>query len=91
MMERNRFESWLVNIFETRDEEISCTECFDLTSGFVEMEISGRNAPAGLWQVKQHLDQCRACRDEYEALRDLVILDNQGNLPSVDGLSALIV
>src|SRR5688572_22271403 len=43
LMERGRFEKWLRNIYETQDEEISCTECFDLISRFVELETSGRN------------------------------------------------
>jgi hypothetical protein len=86
MMQRNRFEKWLKNIYETQDEEISCTECFDRVSRFIELETSGRDAAAELPQVKQHLDQCRACRDEYEALRDLVNLENQGDAPSVDDL-----
>lgn len=85
-MNRNRFNAWLRNLFETQDEEISCTECFDLVSRFVELETSGHDAAAELPQVKQHLNQCRACRDEYEALRDLVRLDNQDDPPSLDDL-----
>ena len=85
-MERGRFEKWLRNIYETQDEEISCTECFDLISRFVELETSGRNAAAELPLVKQHLSQCRACREEYETLRDLIRLEYQGDVPSLDDL-----
>jgi len=76
-MKRERFERWLRNIYETQDVEISCTECFDLVSRFVETEISGRDVVAELPQVKQHLDQCRACREEYEILRDLRRLEEE--------------
>lgn len=85
-MQRKRFEDWLKNIYETQDEEISCTECFDLVSRFVELETSGRNAAAELPLVKQHLSQCPACRAEYETLRDLIRLENQGDAPSLDDL-----
>lgn len=85
-MKRERFERWLKNIYETQDEEISCNECFDQVSRFVELEISGHNAAAQMPQIKQHLGQCRACRDEYEALRDLRFLEEQGEMPSVDDL-----
>jgi hypothetical protein len=85
-MKRERFERWLKNIYETQDEEISCHECFDQVSRFVELEISSQNAAAQMPQVKQHLDQCRACRDEYEALRDLRLLEEKGELPSLDDL-----
>jgi hypothetical protein len=89
-MKRDRFESWLRNIYETQEEEISCTECFDLVSGFVELEVSGQDATTKMPQVKQHLNQCRACRDEYEALRDLRLLEEKGGLPPLDDLQDLI-
>lgn len=89
-MQRKRFENWLKNIYETQGEEISCTECFDLVSRFVDLEISGQNAAAHLPQVKQHLDQCPACREEYETLRDLRRLEEEGGLPSSDDLLDLL-
>ena len=89
-MKRERFETWLRNIYETHEAEISCTECFDLVSRFVEVEVSGRDVVAELPQVKQHLDQCRACRDVYETLRDLRLLEEQNNAPSLGDLQDLI-
>lgn len=85
-MNLKRMDAWLRNIYETQDMEISCTECFDLVSRFVELETSGRDAAAELPQVKQHVDQCRACRDEYETLRDLARFENEGGTPSLDDL-----
>jgi hypothetical protein len=89
-MDHDRFENWLKNIYETQDEEISCTECFDLVSHFVELEASGKNAVAIMPHLKQHLDQCRACHDEYEILRDLRHLEDEGRVPSLDDLQDLI-
>ena len=89
-MEQKRFESWLKNIYETQDEEISCTECFDLVSRFVDLEISGEDAVAIMPQLKQHLDQCRACRDEYEILSGLARWENDDESPSSDDLRDLI-
>lgn len=89
-MKNDRFEHWLQNIHTTRDEEISCTECFDLISPFVELEVSGEDAATKMPQVKQHLGQCQACRDEYESLREIRRLEDQGGLPSVDDLQDLI-
>ncbi len=85
-MNRERFDAWLRNIYETQDVEISCTECFDLISQFVELETSGQDASAELSQVKQHLYQCRACHDEYEMLRDLARFENEGGPPLLDDL-----
>ena len=89
-MDRNRFENWLRNIFETREEEISCTECFDQVSRFVELEIATQDAAAQMPELKHHLNQCRACRDEYEILLDLRLLEERGELPSLDDLKNLI-
>lgn len=89
-MKHNRFGRWLKNVYNTQDEEISCSECFDLVSHFVEVELSGADAAAQMPSVKQHLDQCPACHAEYATLRDLQRLENEGNLPSKDDLQDLI-
>ena len=89
-MKGNHFERWLQNIEKTQDQEISCSECFDLVSHFVEVELSGEDAVARMPQLEQHLDQCAACREEYETLRDLRRLENEGGLPSLDDLQNLI-
>lgn len=88
-MKKDRFERWLKNIYHTQEEEISCSECFDLVSHFVEMEISGEDAVGRMPQLKQHLEQCATCREEYETLRDLRRLENDGELPSADDLGDL--
>jgi hypothetical protein len=85
-VKHNRFERWLQNIYRTQDKEISCSECFDLVSHFVEVELAGEDAAAKMPQLKQHLNQCAACREEYEILRDLQRLENKGELPSTDDL-----
>ena len=89
-MNHQRLESWLRNIYETREEEISCTECFELVSPFVELEIAGQDAAAKMSAMRQHLNQCRACRDEYETLRDLRVLEEENKAPSSDDLRDLI-
>jgi hypothetical protein len=90
LMKRDRFEAWLRNIYETQNVEISCTKCFDLVSGFVEAEIFGRDVAAEFRQVKQHLDQCRACRDEYESLLDIRRIEENNELPALPALQNLI-
>ncbi len=85
-MKNNRLDSWLKKIYDTQDREISCSECFDLVSRFVELEVSGGEPAAEMPQVSQHLRQCAACREEYETLRDLRRLEDQGRAPSLDDL-----
>ena len=61
----------LRNIAETEDEEISCTECFALVSRYVDLEVAGTVSEHTLPRLKQHLQQCGVCREEYEVLRAL--------------------
>lgn len=89
-MKHTRFERWLQNISKTQEEEISCSECFDLVSHFVEIDVAGEDAVAQMPQLKQHLDQCAVCREEYEILREVRHLDDEGGLPSLDDLQNLI-
>ena len=89
-MSRNRFERWLRNIQATQDEEISCSQCFDQVSTFVEVELRGEDAAAQMPKLRQHLDQCAACREEYETLRDLQTLENKDDLSSLDDLQGSI-
>ena len=87
-MKRERFEAWLRNIYRTEEVEISCTECFDLISSFVEVERSGTDVPAEWSPIEQHLDQCQACRDEYESLVALRDVEEKSGLPSLKDLQA---
>ena len=83
-------KSFLQNIHNTRDEEISCSECFDLTSQFVELELTIGDQEIKIPHLRQHLNQCAACRLEYETLRDLIRLENEDEVLSVDDLKNLI-
>ena len=62
-------------IVETDDEEISCAECFDLASDYVDLEVYGTAGTQILPQLQRHLMHCGVCREEYEVLRDLVRLE----------------
>jgi hypothetical protein len=86
----NRFEHLLKNLRNTQDAETSCSECFNLVSHFVEVEVSGEDASAKMPRLVQHLAQCPACRQEYETLRDLQILENNDELLAMVDLQGLI-
>ena len=76
------FDRFLRRVWATEDEEISCTECFDLMPQYVDLEVAGEAADKKVPRLRQHLDQCAACREEYETLRDLVRLEAEGDLPT---------
>ena len=77
-----RWRRWLRQIEETQDEELSCSECFDQLSEYVDLELEGQPAAERLPRLRQHLAQCRVCREEYEVLRDLARLDSEPDSPS---------
>lgn len=56
----------------TRDEEIGCDDCFAELDRFVEIELAGRSPAEALPLVSAHLERCKSCREEYEALRDIL-------------------
>ena len=85
-MERPAWQRLGRDIAHTEDEEISCSECFDLVSEYVDLEIAGAAHGRRLPQLEQHLQQCRVCREEYEVLRDLARLEAEGRAPSADDL-----
>ena len=80
------FDGLLRHIRETVDEEISCTECFDLVPRYVDLEIAGQAPDAQGPRLRQHLDRCAVCREEYETLREVARLEAEGRLPSIDDL-----
>ena len=80
------FNRFLQHIWQTEDEEISCTECFDLVPQYVDLELTAQAPATALPRLKQHLDQCGVCREQYETLRDLARLEAEGRLPSTDEL-----
>jgi len=80
------WDGLLRHIRETADEEISCTECFDLVPQYVDLELAGQASDTTLPRLRQHLDRCAVCREEYETLRDLMRLEAEGRLPSTDDL-----
>ena len=83
-MELPALRRLLQRIADTDDEEISCTECFDLVAQYVDLEVTGQATDATLPRLQQHLRQCGVCREEYEVLRDLVRLDADGLAPASD-------
>jgi hypothetical protein len=76
-----RFERLVRLISDTRDEELSCTQCFDLISQYVDLEAGGGNAAGSMPRLAQHLGQCGVCNEEYEVLRDLARTDDPSDLP----------
>jgi hypothetical protein len=53
---------------DTDEVEISCDDVMALLDQYVELEARGEDVAHLLPLVKKHLDRCRDCHEEYEAL-----------------------
>lgn len=54
--------------FRTKDDSLGCDGCLELMDQFAQAELDGTTIPDALECVRVHLEQCKCCKDEYEAL-----------------------
>ena len=54
------------------EPELGCDECFEHLDRYVELELAGADADAGVPGLRAHLVGCPACREEHESLKALV-------------------
>jgi hypothetical protein len=81
-----RWRRLLRQLEETQDQELSCSECFEQLSDYVDLELAGQPVAERLPMLRQHLAQCGVCREEYTVLRELAQLTATGELPADDDL-----
>lgn len=56
----------------TRNEEIDCGNCYDQLDRYVEMLQDGDDPSQLMPLVKQHLEICKCCQEETEALLEVL-------------------
>ncbi len=67
-LSKDLLKKMIRSVKNTKPDEIGCGECFDDLHKFAEMELAGKSPEEALPLVKEHLDRCGNCREEYEAL-----------------------
>ena len=85
-MSVSKFERLLRLASRTQEQELSCTECFDVLPQYVDLERAGAAPDRQVPLFPQHLEQCAVCREEYETVRELARLEAEGRSPSIDDL-----
>lgn len=68
LMDRPFLQKVAQALANTESDEIACNECFEKLDRFVELARAGKPVEEIMPKVKGHLDRCRDCREEYEAL-----------------------
>lgn len=57
---------------QTEEVELTCDEVFALLDEYTDMAMKGENVASLMPLVKQHLEMCPDCREEYEALKRIL-------------------
>ncbi len=52
--------------------ELNCEQVFDLLDEYAEIEVRKEDAAKLMPLVREHLNMCHDCCDEYEALLDVL-------------------
>ena len=71
-LETRKLKSVVRAIMASRPDEIGCAECFEQLDRFVDLSLSGKTTAEAMPLVEQHLERCRDCREEFEALLSAV-------------------
>jgi hypothetical protein len=74
-MSGDRHSDWVERVLGPRGYEVTCDECFELLDEYVELELAGLDADERIPGVGAHLEGCAACREEHDALCELVMAD----------------
>lgn len=71
-------------IARTLETELDCGDCGKHVPTFVDaLLIGGDGEQADRWaMIRQHLEECTVCSEEFHALKDVSKLDLEGNWPS---------
>ena len=76
-IETSTLKKVLMSLSITQDEEMTCGECFEEVDQYVDMLREGKSPAEVMPMVKNHIQICPPCREEFEALLEaLAAIDN---------------
>ncbi|MBN1304411.1 MAG: hypothetical protein JXA13_08245 [Anaerolineales bacterium] len=65
-------EMLIQRLLITQDEELDCGEFFKLIDEYVEHDLRGEDAARLMPLVRHHIEMCRECHEEYDALMSIL-------------------
>jgi hypothetical protein len=65
-------ERLLARVLGPGKPELSCEECFAQLDRYVELKVTESEADRRVPGMKEHLDGCPACAEEYRSLREFI-------------------
>ena len=69
---QRKAEFLLQMIQATKEDELTCGDCLERLSEFVEYMLKNLQLDQALKEVEEHLATCGDCREEYEMIRTAV-------------------
>jgi len=55
-------------IVTTREDEMDCPECFEHMDHFADLLVSGADLDNTMLRLRDHLEHCPHCKEEFDAL-----------------------
>ena len=72
---KENLEKLMQSIAHTQEHELDCDEVFELMDIYAEAVNSGKQLSEFLPLVRQHLEVCKCCNEEIEALLRVIEQD----------------
>jgi hypothetical protein len=57
---------------QTHEDELDCQRVFEVVDIYAEMSARGEDVSEAMPLVKHHLEMCKDCMEEYEALMRVI-------------------
>ncbi|MBN1933981.1 MAG: hypothetical protein JW934_04930 [Anaerolineae bacterium] len=67
-LDHDMLKQMIRGVLNTHDRELDCGECFEYLDQFAELMLIGKDTTEAMPLVKEHLERCGNCREEFEAL-----------------------
>jgi predicted component of type VI protein secretion system len=68
-----KMKNVMMMLSHTQEQELTCDEVYALLDQFAELAARGEDVAALMPLVKQHLDMCPDCQEEYRVLEKIVL------------------
>ncbi|MBN1642168.1 MAG: hypothetical protein JXA09_13115 [Anaerolineae bacterium] len=65
-----RVKAIVREIVATRTDEMDCPECHEHLDQYADLLLGGGDPHAVMPRLREHLESCAHCREEFEALLD---------------------
>ena len=69
-LSKDQISKLLSLVATTTEDQISCDGCFEHVAQFVEAELAGADLCDSMKLIKNHMQNCPCCKDEYNALME---------------------